>query len=78
MGELQTESLTSSPPDQRELEEAASALGIETEYWDIWRREHHASVPELTAILESLGVDAGHRRVARTRRREKRERQTWQ
>ncbi len=36
---------------------AARAWGIETDYWDIWGKQHHAS-PELeTAILGSLGVD---------------------
>jgi 4-alpha-glucanotransferase len=44
-------------PDQPQIEEAARAWGIETDYWDIWGRQHHAT-PELeTAILQSLGVD---------------------
>ena len=77
MGELQTGSLTSSPPDQRELEEAANAFGVETTYWDIWHREHRASVPALTAILESLGVDVGTN-ASLGAAREKRERLTWQ
>src|ERR1700733_9784247 len=45
------------PPDPMLIEQAARAWGIETDYWDIWGKQHHAS-PELkTAILESLGVD---------------------
>jgi 4-alpha-glucanotransferase len=77
MGELQAGSLSSSSPDQRELEEAANAFGIETAYWDIWQREHRASVPAMTAILESLGVDASAK-VSLDASREKRERQAWQ
>src|SRR5579864_2888969 len=77
MGELQAEPLTSSPPDQRELEEAANAFGVENTYWDIWHREHRASVPALTAILESLGVDAGTN-ASLGAAREKSERLTWQ
>src|SRR5260370_21713928 len=77
MGELQAGSLTSSPPDQRELEEAANAFGIETAYWDIWHREHRASAPAMTAILESLGVDASAK-ASLNASREKRERQAWQ
>jgi 4-alpha-glucanotransferase len=46
------------PPDALEIERAARAWGVETAYWDIWGKQHHAS-PELeTAILASLGVDA--------------------
>ena len=45
------------PPDAIEIEQAARAWGIETDYWDIWGKQHHAS-PELqTAILRSRGVD---------------------
>ncbi len=45
------------PPDPVEIEQAARAWGIETDYWDIWGKQHHAS-PELeSAILQSLGVD---------------------
>ena len=74
MGELQAGSLISSPPDQRELEEAANAFGVETTYWDIWHREHRASVPAMTAILGSLGVDASSK-ASLDEGREKRERQ---
>ena len=45
-------------PDQPQIEEAARAWGIETDYWDIWGRQHHASPDLETAILQSLGVDA--------------------
>jgi len=44
-------------PDQREIEEAARAWGIETDYWDIWGKQHHASQELETAILKSMGVD---------------------
>ena len=77
MGELQAGSLTSSPPDQRELEEAANAFGVETTYWDIWHREHRASVAAMTAILESLGVNASAQ-ASLDSCREKRYRQAWQ
>src|ERR1700722_5551976 len=44
-------------PDQPQIEEAARAWGVETEYWDIWGKQHRAW-PELeTAILKSMGVD---------------------
>jgi 4-alpha-glucanotransferase len=46
-------------PDPLEIENAARAWGVETEYWDIWGRQHHASVELETAILRSLGVDPG-------------------
>jgi len=45
-------------PDPLEIENAARTWGVETEYWDIWGRQHHASVELETAILRSLGVDA--------------------
>jgi len=45
------------PPDAMEIEQAARAWGIETDYWDIWGKQHHASLELETAILESLGVD---------------------
>ncbi|HEX5227551.1 MAG TPA: 4-alpha-glucanotransferase, partial [Bryobacteraceae bacterium] len=45
------------PPTAAQIERAARAWGIETDYWDIWGKQHRAS-PELeSAILESLGVD---------------------
>ena len=44
-------------PDPVEIETAARAWGVETDYWDIWGHQHHAS-PELErAILASLKVD---------------------
>ncbi len=48
-------------PDQQDLEKAARAWGIETEYWDVWGQHHHASTEVQSAILASLGVDAGTR-----------------
>ena len=46
---------TRSIPDRPQIEEAARAWGIETDYWDIWGKQHHAS-PELeTAILQIAG-----------------------
>jgi 4-alpha-glucanotransferase len=48
-------------PDQPLLEEAARAWGIETDYWDIWGQQHHATPDLEMAILSSLGVDARSR-----------------
>jgi len=45
------------PPDPLEIENAARIWGVETEYWDIWGRQHHASTELELAILRSLGVD---------------------
>ena len=39
------------------IEQAARAWGIETDYWDIWGKQHHASVELETSILKSMGVD---------------------
>jgi len=47
----------SNPPDSTEIEQAARAWGIETEYWDIWGKQHRASLELQTSILRSLGVD---------------------
>lgn len=47
------------PPDQPQIEQAARAWGIETDYWDIWGKQHHASAELEEAILRSLGVDLG-------------------
>jgi 4-alpha-glucanotransferase len=47
------------PPDAIEIEQAARTWGIETDYWDIWGRQHHATTDLETAILQSLGVDLG-------------------
>ncbi|HEV2688938.1 MAG TPA: 4-alpha-glucanotransferase, partial [Bryobacteraceae bacterium] len=46
-------------PEERTLAEAAKACGVETEYWDVWGKEHYASAKVERAILKSLGVD-GH------------------
>jgi len=45
------------PPAAEQIERAARAWGIETDYWDIWGRQHHASLELESAILRSLGVD---------------------
>jgi 4-alpha-glucanotransferase len=47
----------SASPDPVEIETAARAWGVETEYWDIWGHPHRASVELEAAILRSLGVD---------------------
>jgi 4-alpha-glucanotransferase len=41
-----------------ELTAAAEAWGIETEYWDVWGQQHHATAQVKQSILASLGVDA--------------------
>ncbi len=53
------------PPDSVEIEEASRAWGIETEYWDIWGTQHHASPDLEKAILKSLGVDVGSKDALR-------------
>src|ERR1700722_17192669 len=45
------------PPAPEQIEEAARAWGVETDYWDIWGQQHHATPVLETAILQSLGVD---------------------
>jgi 4-alpha-glucanotransferase len=47
----------SNPPDAAAIEQAARAWGIETDYWDIWGKQHRASLELETSILRSLGVD---------------------
>jgi 4-alpha-glucanotransferase len=42
-------------PDREKLERDAAAAGIETAYWDVWGREHHARPEVIQAILDSLG-----------------------
>ena len=54
-------SAASGPPDPKDLEEAAQAWGIETEYWDVWYQRHPASPGTLAAILASLGADVSSR-----------------
>jgi 4-alpha-glucanotransferase len=49
----------STAPDPLEIENAARIWGVETEYWDIWGQQHHASTELESAILRSLGVDTG-------------------
>lgn len=45
------------PPDANLIEQAARAWGVETDYWDIWGKQHHASTALESAILRSLEVD---------------------
>ena len=45
------------PPDPPQIEQAARTWGVETDYWDIWGKQHHASPSLEAAILRSLGVD---------------------
>lgn len=44
-------------PDPAQIEQAARTWGVETEYWDIWGKRHHASPQLQASILASLGVD---------------------
>jgi len=44
-------------PEERDLAEAAKAWGIETDYWDVWGKQHYASPTVERAILHSLGAD---------------------
>ena len=44
-------------PDPLEIDSAARACGVETDYWDIWGQQHHASTELEAAILRSLSVD---------------------
>lgn len=48
-------------PEAKELDEAARAWGVETEYWDVWGQQHRASAGVETAILGSLDVNAATR-----------------
>jgi 4-alpha-glucanotransferase len=57
MGEI-PESAPAADPDSRQLAQAATACGIETDYWDVWGKQHQSSADTETAILGSLGVDA--------------------
>src|SRR5260370_8950158 len=65
------EATNAAGPHLRELTEAGQAWGVETEYWDIWGKQHRASARVAKAILQSLGVadDAGEslERAARER-----------
>jgi 4-alpha-glucanotransferase len=45
------------PPDPGQIEQAARAWGIETDYWDIWGKQHSAAPDLEVAILQSLGVE---------------------
>ena len=58
MGEIPEGTPVAGPADGPQLAQAAKACGIETEYWDVWGKQHHSSADTQTAILRSLGVDA--------------------
>jgi 4-alpha-glucanotransferase len=76
MGEPDLSISDTDPPDQRALEEAAQAWGVETSYWDVWGQQHHASAVAEAAILGSLGVDVRSRASLREAL-EARERRPW-
>lgn len=76
MSPLNAASTAHDPPDQRQLEEAARARGVEIQYWDIWHREHRASADALRAILGSLGFDTSTA-TSLTRSLETRARESW-
>jgi 4-alpha-glucanotransferase len=59
MRESKSRAAVKDPPDPQELDDAARAWGIETEYWDVWHQQHRASPETLAAILESLGANPG-------------------
>jgi 4-alpha-glucanotransferase len=58
MGEIPESAPAADPADSRQLALAATACGIETNYWDVWGKQHQSSADTQTAILRSLGVDA--------------------
>jgi 4-alpha-glucanotransferase len=64
------------PPDPIEIEQAARAWGVETDYWDIWGKQHHASADLETTILGSLGVDV-HSKAALRQAVESRSQRQW-
>jgi 4-alpha-glucanotransferase len=57
MGEIPEGTPTANRAGQ--LAAAAQACGIEIDYWDVWGKQHHSLIEVQTAILQSLGVDAG-------------------
>jgi 4-alpha-glucanotransferase len=63
-------------PDPVEIETAARAWGVETDYWDIWGHQHHASLELDRAILTSLGVDTTSSSALR-QAMERREQRSW-
>ena len=64
------------PPGRERLEAAARLWGIETDYWDVWGQRHEASTETQTAILASLGVNAGTR-VSLAEAVDEREQRSW-
>ena len=56
MRESKAPAAVQGPPSREELENAARACGIETEYWDVWHQPHRATESTLAAILASLNA----------------------
>jgi len=63
-------------PDPLQIGQAARAWGIETDYWDIFGKQHYASPQLETAILTSLGVDLSSRSSLQTAI-ERRQQRRW-
>ncbi len=51
----------SSASEEEALARTAQAFGVESEYWDIFGRQHRAAPETLRAVLRSLGVDTSSR-----------------
>ena len=58
MGEIPEDAPAADPVGRQQLARTAQVCGIETDYWDVWGKQHQSSADTQTAILESLGVDA--------------------
>lgn len=58
MGENPDGTATTDLVDRGQLSAAAEACGIETQYWDVWGKQHHATSEVQTAILQSIGFPA--------------------
>jgi 4-alpha-glucanotransferase len=77
MGEIPEGIPTTDRADGQRLAAAATACGVEINYWDVWGRQHHSSPDTQTAILKSLGVDA-NTQVSLERALEERACSEWQ
>jgi 4-alpha-glucanotransferase len=64
------------PPDPGQIEQAARAWGIETDYWDIWGHQHRASAELEIQILRSMGVDM-HSKASLGEAIERRQHRQW-
>jgi 4-alpha-glucanotransferase len=73
--EIGPEGVAGNSPDPFEIEQAARAWGVETDYWDIWGRQHHASPALETAILGSLGIDTRSQASLRSAMERRKQRQ---